>query len=116
MAGRGRFRLFIRGAGATLCAVKKVSKAILITLAIVLALGTALLVGLNLYVQSPGTQARIQTELSKALRLPLQLTNTSVTPWSDLRITGITIPSGGANFLEAASFTARYRLLPLLEG
>ncbi len=97
-------------------AVKKVSKAILIGLAVVVALVIALLVGLNLYVQSPGAQARIQEELSKALRLPLKITNTSVTPWSDLRITGISIPHGSANFLEAASFTARYRLLPLLDG
>ena len=96
--------------------MKKVSKAILIGLGALLVLGIVLLVGLNLYVQSPGAQTRIQDELSKALRLPLKLINTSVTPWSDLRITGITIPNGGANFLEAASFTARYRLLPLLEG
>jgi hypothetical protein len=96
--------------------VKKVSKAILIGLAVVVALAVALVVGLNLYVQSPGAQARIQEELSKALRLPLKITNTSVTPWSDLRITGISVPHGDANFLEAASFTARYRLLPLLEG
>ena len=96
--------------------MKKVSKAILIGLAVVVALVAALLVGLNLYVQSPGAQARIQEELSKALRLPLKITNTSVSPWSDLRITGISIPGGEANFLEATSFTARYRLLPLLEG
>jgi type II secretion system protein N len=96
--------------------VKKVSKAILIGLAVVLALVAALIVGLNLYIQSPGAQARIQEELSKALRLPLKITNTSVTPWSDLRITGISIPNGDANFLEAASFSASYRLLPLLDG
>ena len=96
--------------------MKKVSKAILIGLAVVLVLVVALVVGLNLYIQSPGAQARIQEELSKALRLPLKITNTSVTPWSDLRITGISIPNGDANFLEATSFSARYRLLPLLDG
>jgi hypothetical protein len=116
MGWGGRFRLFFQGLGATLCRVKKVSKAILIALGALLALAVILVVGLNLYVQSPGAQARIQEELSKALRLPLKITNTSVTPWSDLRITGITIPSGDANFLEAASFSARYRLLPLFEN
>lgn len=99
-----------------MCAVKKVSKVILIGLAVMLALGVMLVVGLNLYVQSPGAQARLQEELSKALRLPLKLTNMSVTPWGDLRITGLTIPNGDANFLEAASFSAKYRLLPLLEN
>ncbi|WP_049975651.1 AsmA family protein [Chthoniobacter flavus] len=96
--------------------MKKVSKAILIGLTILVALGVALVVGLNLYIQSPGSQARIQEELSKALRLPLKLTNVSVSPFGDLRITGITIPNGGANFLEATSFNAHYRLLPILQG
>ncbi len=96
--------------------MKKVSKAILIGLTVVVALAVALVVGLNLYVQSPGAQARIQEELSKALRLPLKITKTSVTPWSDLKITGISIPSGDANFLEATSFNAHYRLWPLLGG
>jgi type II secretion system protein N len=112
----GRFRLFFQGLGATLCAVKKVSKAILVGLGVLLALGIALLVSLNLYIQSPGAQARIQEELSRALRLPLKLTNTSVTPGGDLRITGISIPNGAANFLDATSFTAHYRLFPLVEG
>jgi len=113
---RGRFRLFFQGSGTTLCGVKKVSKAILIGLAILVALGVALIVGLNLYIQSPGSQARIQEELSKSLRLPLKLTNVSVSPFGNLHITGITIPNGGANFLEAASFNAQYRLLPILQG
>ena len=96
--------------------MKKVSKAILIGFAVLAALGVALVAGLNLYVQSPGSQARIQEELSKALRLPLKLTNISVSPFGSLRITGITIPNGGANFLEAASFNARYLVLPLLQN
>ncbi len=112
----GRFRLFFQSSGATLCGVKKVSKAILISFSVLVVLGIALVVGLNLYIQSPGSQARIQEELSKSLRLPLKLTNVSVSPMGRLRITGITIPNGGANFLDAAAFNATYRLLPLLHG
>ncbi len=93
--------------------MNRLSKAILFALAALLALAAVLLLSLNLYVQSPGTQARIQEELSKALKLPLVITNTSLTPWSDLRINGITVPAEGGNFLEAASFSARYRLLPM---
>ncbi|HEV7868767.1 MAG TPA: AsmA family protein [Chthoniobacteraceae bacterium] len=96
--------------------MKKVSKAILIALAAMLVLGFAGLFGLNLYLQSPGVQARIQEEISRSLRVPLTITNTSLTPWSDLRITGITIPNGGTNLLEAASFNARYRIGPLFTG
>jgi len=99
-----------------LCGVKKVSKAILIGLAVLVAVGIALAVVVNLYIQSPGSQARIQEELSKSLRLPLKVTNVSVSPFGGLRISGITIPNEGGNFLEAASFNASYRLLPLLHG
>jgi hypothetical protein len=97
-------------------AVKKLSKAILIALGVMLALAVAAGFAVNLFIQSPGVQARIQEEISRALRVPLKITNTSVTPWSDLRITGITIPNGAANLLEVSAFNARYRLLPLFTG
>jgi hypothetical protein len=96
--------------------VKKLSKAILIALGAMLALVVAVVFGVNLYIQSPGVQARIQEEISRALRVPLKITNTSVTPWSDLNINGITIPNGGTNLLEAAAFRARYRLWPVFTG
>lgn len=94
--------------------MKPLSKAILIGVASLIGLAVVLLLALNLYVQSPGTQARIQRELSEALKLPLVITNTTITPWSDLRINGISVPAENGNFLEATSFTARYKLLPLL--
>ncbi len=96
--------------------MKKLSKAILIAIGSVLALVIAVVFGINLYIQSPGVQARIQEEIGRSLRVPLKITNTSLTPWSDLRITGITIPNGATNLLEAASFNARYRLLPIFSG
>jgi len=93
--------------------VKKLSKAILFALGGLVALALLLTLGINLYVQSPGTQARIQKGLSEALQLPLTITNTTLTPWSGLRINGITVPTDRGNFLEARTFGARYRLLPL---
>jgi len=96
--------------------VKKVSKAILFLFAAALVLAAVALLGINLYIQSPGAQAHIQDALSRALRMPLKITNTSLTPWSDLWIHGVTIPAGETNFLEAESFHARYRFLPLLSG
>jgi type II secretion system protein N len=99
-----------------LCGVKKVSKAILIGFVVLAILGVAFVLGLNWYIQTPASQARIQDELSKALRLPLKLDAVSVSPFGGLHITGITIPNQGANFLEATSFDAHYRLLPLLQG
>jgi len=99
--------------------VKKLSRAILIAFGVVGALVVAAVFGVNLYIQSPGVQALIQEEISRALRLPLRITNSSVSPWGDLSITGITIPhgeNGGTNLLEAAAFRARYRVLPLFTG
>jgi type II secretion system protein N len=97
-------------------AVKKVSKAILVGLAALVVLAGALVAGLNLFVQSPASQLQIQEELSGALRMPLKFVNIGVSPLGRLRITGITIPNAGVNFLEATSFDARFRLLPLLRG
>jgi uncharacterized protein involved in outer membrane biogenesis len=99
-----------------LCGVKKLSKAILIGLAVLVALGIVVAGSLIIYLQSAGSQARIEEELSKSLHVPLKITNVGVWPPGVLDISGITIPNGDANFLEAASFKARYRWLPLLHG
>jgi type II secretion system protein N len=82
----------------------------------VLGLAVVGLIGLNMYVQSQGIQARIQQELSHRLGLTLHIRRTSVTPWGGLQLSGITIPQLGAghgDFLEAKSFQLRLRLLPL---
>ncbi len=112
----GRFDLFFRGSGATVCAVKKLSKAILLALGAVLVLVGFGLFCVNLYIQSPRVQEQLQEQLGQALRMPLKITNTSLSPWSGLRVTGISIPNGHTTFLEAGSFSADYRLLPLLTG
>ncbi len=96
--------------------MKKLSKAILLAVGAVLVLALFGLFCVNLYIQSPRTQEQIQEQLSRTLRMPLKITNTSLSPWSGLRITGITIPHGDTNFLEAGSFVASYRALPLLAG
>jgi uncharacterized protein involved in outer membrane biogenesis len=96
-----------------LCGVKKVAKAILITLAVVVVAAVLGLIGINLYVQSPGARTRIQNELSRAMNTPLRITNTSLSPWGGLRINGITVPGETGTLLDAASFRANYRFLPL---
>src|SRR5207237_383999 len=70
-----------------------------------LILGAVLFLALNLYVQSQGTQARIQQELRQRFGATLKIGRMSVTPWSGLKLSGITIAQGttgtGGNFLEA---------------
>ena len=76
-----------------------------------------LLLGVNLYVQSQGTQARIQQELSQRLDTPLHIGRISVTPWGGLKLSGITIPQTNsivdAPFLEAKTFRLRIRFASL---
>ena len=62
-----------------------------IALGVVIALGAVLLLGVNLYVQSQGTQAKIQQELSRRLGTALHIRSMSVTPWGGLELSGITI-------------------------
>ncbi len=97
--------------------MKKLRRVALIALGAVIALGAILLLGVNLYVQSKGTQAKIQQELTRRLGTMLEIRSMSVTPWSGLQLSGITIPqtssTGPRHFLEARTFRLRVRFLSL---
>lgn len=96
--------------------VNRLSKVILSTLAALVTLAVLVIVGANLYIQSPGTQARIQAGISKALRVPVTFTSTSISMAGQLKVVDIAIPDGERKFLEASAFTAHYRLGALLRG
>ena len=93
--------------------MKKLSRILLIVLAAILGVAVLILLGVNLYVQSQGTQARIQQELSQRLGTTLQLRRISVTPWAGLKLSGITIPQSqpgiSADFLTAKTFRLRIK-------
>ncbi|MEO8045189.1 MAG: AsmA-like C-terminal region-containing protein [Spartobacteria bacterium] len=97
--------------------MKKLGRFLLWLLAGVAILAFVVLLAVNLYVQSQGTHDRIQQELSQRLNTPLQLRRISVTPWSGLKLNGITIPqeSGkiAGNFLQAQSFQLRVQFWSL---
>src|SRR5438045_9270854 len=82
-----------------------------------IALARALLLRVNLYVQSQGTQAKIQQELSRRLGTTLGIRSMSVTPWGGLQLSGIIIPqtspAAPRHFLEAKTFRLRVRFLSL---
>jgi len=90
---------------------------VLIALGALIGLGAVVLLGVNLYVQSQGAQAKIQQELSRSLGVPLKIRSMSVTPWGGLELSGITIPQtasvGPKDFLEARTFRLRVRFLSL---
>jgi type II secretion system protein N len=89
-------------------------------LATVVALFAAALLAVNLYVQSQGTQGRIQQELSQRLDMPLRIQRISVTPWGGLKLSGITIPQTNPDatpaFLEASSFRLMVRFDSIFRG
>src|SRR5438045_1976953 len=64
-----------------------------------------------MYVQSQGTQARIQRELSQRIGTTLHVRRVSVTPWAGLKLSGITIPQMqpgvSGDFLTAKTFRCR---------
>lgn len=76
-----------------------------------------ILIGVNMYVQSQGTQARIQQELSQRFGTTLRLRRISVTPWAGLKLSGITIPQSqpgiSADFLAAKTFRLRIKFMSL---
>ena len=76
--------------------VRKLRLVVLIAFGTVITLGAILLIGVNLYVQSQGTQAKIQRELSQRLGAALEIRRMSVTPWGGLELSGITIAQNSA--------------------
>jgi type II secretion system protein N len=93
--------------------VKKLRRVLLVGLAVILGLAVLILIGVNMYVQSQGTQARIQQELSQRLGTTLNIRRISVTPWWGLKLTGITIPQSqpgvSPDFLTAKTFRLRIK-------
>jgi type II secretion system protein N len=95
-------------------------RVLLIALGVLVGVMLLILIGVNLYVQSRGTQARIQHELSQRLGTTLRIQRISVTPWWGLKLTGITIPQTQPgvtpDFLTAKTFRLRIRFSSLFGG
>ncbi|HEY8834169.1 MAG TPA: AsmA-like C-terminal region-containing protein, partial [Chthoniobacterales bacterium] len=96
------------------------SRLLLIALGVIVGAALLILIGVNMYVQSRGTQARIQQELSQRLGTSLRIQRISVTPWWGLKLTGITIPQSqpgvSSDFLTAKTFRLRIRFSSLFGG
>jgi uncharacterized protein involved in outer membrane biogenesis len=96
------------------------SRIVLVALGGIIGVALLILLGVNMYVQSRGTQARIQQELSQRLGTTLRIQRISVTPWWGLKLTGITIPQTqpgvSPDFLTAKTFRLRIRFSSLFGG
>src|SRR5437588_12794988 len=93
------------------------SRIVLIGLGLIVGVALLILLGVNMYVQSRGTQGRIEDELSQRLGTTLRIQRISVTPWWGLKLRGITIPQSDAaiarDFLHADTFRLRIRFMSL---
>lgn len=91
--------------------MQKIGRLVLFAIVSAVIVAGVLLLGVNLYVQSAGTHARIEQELSQRLGTTLRLQRISVTPWSGLKLSGITIPQVApgvhGDFLAAKTFRLR---------
>jgi uncharacterized protein involved in outer membrane biogenesis len=97
--------------------VKKIGRVLFVVLAVIPGLAVLILIGVNMYVQSEGTQARIQQELGQRLGTTLRFRRISLTPWAGLKLSGITIPQSQRNvptdFLTAQTFRLRVKFSSL---
>ncbi len=97
--------------------MKKLTRILLIVLGAILGVAILILIGVNMYVQSQGTQARIQRELSQRIGTTLHVRRVSVTPWAGLKLSGITIPQTQpgvpGDFLTAKTFRLRVQFRSL---
>jgi type II secretion system protein N len=100
--------------------VKKLVKGAIGAAVVLVMVGGVILLAANLYVQSHAAQQQIREALSASLKMPAELTKTTLTPWEGLRIDGITVrpkPSpdnaSAPDFLKADSFRVRFAFWPL---
>ena len=103
-------------AAAGSAAVKRLLKILIITILVLVVAAIGGVLYLNHWLRSPETHARVESELSRALKLPLKFKSLELSLLGGLRAEGITVPDGDANFFEVASFSAKHRILPLLRG
>lgn len=99
--------------------MNRISKLILIVLATVFGLLVMSFIGANLYLQSSEVQTRIRNGVQKAIGAPLQIRGSSLTPWSGLTLSGLSVNDPDRpeqRIFEAKSVNARLNWWRLLTG
>lgn len=92
-------------------------KIIAVIVCVLAAVAVVTLIGINLYLQSADVQQRIRVATEDAIGAPVTVRSTIYTPWSGLTLSGLKVPpwiQPAPNMFEAAKFSVRFELLPLL--
>lgn len=100
--------------------MRKFAKPILISAGILLFVYVLAVLGLNIYLQSQGLQARICSAASSAVGKPVSIQGAHYTPWSGFTVNGIMVPqlqaTGAPPEFEAESINFRFAFFQLLRG
>src|SRR6476620_12204663 len=96
--------------------VQRIIQATLIVVVAAVALVGLVLLAINLYVQSPGTQIRLREIVSENIGCPVSVFRISFTPWAGLHLQEVAIedPSVGYPLLKAQDLWIQCNYLPLL--
>ncbi len=93
--------------------MNKLAKGFLLALAALAGVLLLALLLVNLYVESENVQTRLETAVSRELRMPVKLTRVRFSFWSGLKLDGVTVPSGEEPFFHAPKISARVEWGPL---
>ncbi len=96
--------------------MKRIIQATLVVVVAVVSLVGLLLLAINLYVQSPGTQMRLREIVSENIGCPVSVFRISFTPWTGLHLQNVSIedPSVGYPLLKAQDLWIQCNYMPLL--
>ncbi len=98
--------------------MQRILRTVAIVIGSLVALCVLVIIGLNLYVQSVGAQARIQQELSHRFGVPVKIRSISITPWGGLTLGGISVtdPARNTDFLAAKAVEMHAAMSSILSG
>jgi hypothetical protein len=98
--------------------VKRLSKVILIALAVLVALGAVTVGALLVYIRSDSARQRIEIAVTKALKTRMHVGKVELSSWNAIRAERITVPTldESAALVSAPTFAAKFRYGPLLSG
>lgn len=107
--------------GRLACGVNKPFRLIIWLLSAGVILFALFILAVNLYVQSEGVKRKIQTQLSEAVGLPVDVFRTSYTPWGGFRLSKIQCrrsadSSSGEAFLTLDRVEVQAKFFSLLQG
>lgn len=97
--------------------MRRKSKPFLIVIVILLGIPLLITLGLNLYLQSPGTQQRLRSALESILGSPVSIRSTFGMPFGEIRLNGLTtLDNEHSPLVSASALTIRPDYIALLHG